>query len=58
MRAYLLGDDVLSLRALLALRHFHRNFLTLFQGLKAFHLDRTVMDKDITVRSRWKALSP
>ena len=47
MRANLLGDDVLGLRAFLAFRHFHRYFLTLFQGLEAFHLDRTMMDKDI-----------
>lgn len=39
----LFRDDVFCLRTFLSLRHFHRDLLTLFQGLESFHLNCSVV---------------
>lgn len=49
---WLFSDDVFCLGSLSGRRHFHRDFLTFFQRLESFHLDRCVMHENIgSIRS-------
>src|SRR5579862_9202340 len=52
------GANLVGLRAFLSLGDFELDPLSLFEGLVTIHLDRAVVNEDVTsARSRWMVTS-